>query len=82
MRERPDCRPLSLSKYQWLGLDGSDIHRLGPLLALGDFELDLLPLIQGAVPISLNRAVVYEEVFRPVVGCDEPITLLRAEPLD
>src|SRR5436309_215750 len=60
--------------------DLADVGRLQPLRALRDLELDPLPLIQGAKAGAGDRRVVNEDVF-PIVGGDEPVTLLAVEPL-
>src|SRR5690606_31408435 len=44
-------------------------------------ELDSVALVQGAETLSLDRAVVDEDV-RPAIGGDEAEALLRVEPLD
>src|SRR5256712_11658297 len=60
--------------------DLADVGRLQPLRALRDLERDPLPLIQGAKAGAGDRRVVDEDVF-PIVGGDEPVTLLAVEPL-
>ncbi|EGJ76514.1 putative cold shock protein [Streptomyces sp. Tu6071] len=61
---------------------GSADHvRLRALLALRDLELDPLTLLQGAVTVHLDRAVV-DEYIRTTVDRDEAVALLRVEPLD
>src|SRR5919204_6845052 len=61
--------------------DGSDVRGLRALLALPQVVLDLLGLIEVAVPISGDRAEVHEHICAAVVRSDEAETLLRAEPL-
>ena len=39
-------------------------------------------LAQGAEPLGVDRGLVHENLFRAVVGGDEPETLLGVEPLD
>src|SRR5438034_779261 len=60
--------------------DDLDVLRLGPLLALGDVELDLLPFLQVAVATTGDRAEVHEHV-RATVHRDEAVTLVTVEPL-
>lgn len=38
-------------------------------------------LAQGAEPLGVDRGLVHENLFRAVVGGDEPETLLGVEPL-
>src|SRR5690606_14893123 len=71
----PTGRPAGLS-------DGADLLGLRPLGTLADRELDLLALLEGPVPVSLDGAEVDEDV-RPSIGLgDEPEALLGVEPLD
>src|SRR6478735_3307834 len=51
----------------------------GPFLGL---VADLGTLGQGLEALAENRAVMDEDVLRAVVGCDEPVALVVAEPLD
>src|SRR5499427_2558005 len=60
--------------------DGHDVFRLGPLLALGDVELDLLPFLQAAITVAGDRAEVHEHV-RATLDSDETVTLVGVEPL-
>src|SRR5215472_3528888 len=57
-----------------------DVFRLGSLLALGDVELDLLPLLQAAVAATGDRAEVHEHV-RAALDRDEAVALVAVEPL-
>src|SRR2546421_9319218 len=60
--------------------DDLDVFRLGPLLALGDVELDLLPLLEAAVAAAGDRAEVHEHVLA-TVDSDEAVALIAVEPL-
>src|SRR5262249_16315207 len=62
--------------------DRPDVVRLGALLALDDLELDPLVLLQRPVPGRLDRREVGEDVGPAAVRGDEPVALLRVEPLD
>src|SRR6266566_7828781 len=57
-----------------------DVFRLGALLALGDVELDLLPLLQAAVAAAGDRAEVHEHVWA-TLDRDEAVALVAVEPL-
>src|SRR4029077_9161930 len=57
-----------------------DVFRLGPLLALGDVELDLLPFLQAAVATTSDRAEVHEHVLA-TLDRDETVALVAVEPL-
>src|SRR4029077_20656394 len=57
-----------------------DVFRLGALLALGDVELDLLPLLQAAVAATGDRAEVHEHV-RATLDRNETVAFLAVEPL-
>src|SRR5262249_25527088 len=65
-----------------LCLDQADVRRLRALLTLLGLVLHLRALVERAVPRALNRAEVDEEVLAALVGGDEPIALVRVEPLD
>src|SRR5262249_6396822 len=54
---------------------------LRALLALGDLELDPRPVVEGLVPVHVDRGEVDEHVL-PTVDCDEAVALLAVEPLD
>src|SRR5215472_8282629 len=56
-----------------------DVFCLGSLLALGDVELDLLPLLQAAVAATGDRAEMHEHV-RAALDRDEAIPLVAVEP--
>src|SRR6476469_51021 len=51
----------------------------GPFLGL---VADLGTLGQGLEALAEDRAVMDEDVLRAIVGCDEPVALVVAEPLD
>src|SRR5215472_5249763 len=57
-----------------------DVFRLGPLLALGDVELDLLPFLQAAVAAAGDRADMHEHV-RAALDRDEAVAFVTVEPL-
>jgi hypothetical protein len=69
-------------RYQQLHLDGGDVLRLHALSALDRLVGDLLALLKGLEPAGAYAAVVDEEVDASVVGLDEAVALLVAEPLD
>src|SRR5829696_9711206 len=60
-------------------LDAGRRRALGAGLGL---ILDLRALLERAVAVALDRAEVNEHVVRAVVGCDEPVALVVAEPLN
>src|SRR6478736_8225866 len=62
--------------------DDRDVRGLGALLALLSLVLDLCAFIERLVATSLNRAEMDEEVLAALVGRDEPVPLLRVEPLN
>src|SRR4029077_6115559 len=64
-----------------LSLDWLDGRGLRALLALRHVVLDALPLIEVAVPVSGDRAEVYEHVCAAIFGSDEAEPLLGADPL-
>src|SRR6266567_3788176 len=53
---------------------------LGPLLALRDVELDLLPFLEAAVAATGDCADVHEHV-RAALDRDETVALVAFEPL-
>src|SRR5712691_1009403 len=57
-----------------------DVVSLGPLLALRDVELDLLPFLQAAVAATGHRADVHEHV-RAALDRDETVALVAVDPL-
>src|SRR5262245_40843784 len=61
--------------------DGPDVLRFLALAAGRDVELDALALVEAAVPVTLDRRVVHEDVVAPFDG-DEAVALLGVEPLD
>src|SRR6266568_787427 len=60
--------------------DDPDVACLGPLLALRDVELDLLPFLEAAVAATGDRADVHEHV-RAALDRDETVALVAVEPL-
>src|SRR5436190_20860420 len=60
--------------------DDPDVICLGPLLALRDVELDLLPFLQAAVAAAGDRAEVHEHVLA-TIDRDEAVALVAVEPL-
>src|SRR6266545_2152827 len=62
-----------------------DLLHAGRSRALGAglcLVLDLRALFERTVAVPLDRAEMDEYVVRAIVGCDEPIALVVAEPLD
>jgi hypothetical protein len=55
------------------------VRRLRTLLTFGDFELDLITLLQALVSLGCNRAVVNENVGT-ICASDEPVTFRIIEP--
>src|ERR1700761_2957861 len=61
---------------------GLEVDRGGlALLAALELEADLLALVQAAQAGALDRRNMHEDILRPVIRLDEPITLLPVEPL-
>src|SRR6185503_1330451 len=60
-------------------LDARRGGALGPFLGL---VAHLRTLGQGLEALAEDRGVVDEDVLRAVIGCDEPVALVVAEPLD
>src|SRR2546421_4746355 len=60
--------------------DDAYLLRLRALLALRDFELDALPVLERLVAVHLDRGEVDEPVLPPV-DRDEAVALLAVEPL-
>src|SRR5438105_10252828 len=54
------CRPAERSRSPCGSGDGTNVRRLGALLALRHIELDLLVLLQVAVPGARDGAEVHE----------------------
>src|SRR5881398_1860047 len=76
-RRRARCAPPK--RYS---LDDGHVRRLGTLLTLLGLVLHLRAFVEGAVPRALDRAEVDEQVLPALVGGDEPVALVRVEPLD
>src|SRR5918995_461351 len=62
-------------------LDGGDVVRLHTLLALGSLIRDLGTLIEALEAVTRYARVVHEEILTTLVGGDEAVALLVAEPL-
>jgi hypothetical protein len=58
-----------------------NICGLKTLFALGDFEFDFIPLVEGLESIPVNGGVVDKQVI-PVFSGDEPIALLLVKPFN
>src|SRR4030095_6140243 len=65
----------------WRSLGLTDVRRLKPLRALGDLELDLVPLGQALEALGLDGTVVDEDVLA-ALDLDETVALRVVEPLD
>src|SRR6185312_16472350 len=61
--------------------DGHDVRRLGALLALAAFELDLGTLGERLEAVAGDRRVMDEQILRSVVRRDEAVALRVVEPL-
>src|SRR5256885_16346304 len=80
MKKGPLRGPLSVRLLR--GLRGrTHVRRLGALLPLGRLELDLRTFGQGLEALAGDAAVVDEQILRSVIGGDEAVPLLVAEPL-
>src|SRR5690349_11635353 len=71
-----------LGGAEWVALDSADVDRLRALVALLGVVGDLCSLVQRAVALALDGAVMDEEVLALVIRRDEAVALLIAEPLD
>src|SRR2546428_7885897 len=80
-RRRRSPAPLSRDGVVFGLTDRPNSRRLRTLLALRHGVLHFLPLGEGLVPVTLDAAVVHENVFRAVFRGDEPVPLLAVEPL-
>src|SRR5438105_14492486 len=76
-RAPPGCPPARLS-----ALRDRDALGFWAFRALGGLVLHLRVLGERLVALADDRAVVDEEVLAAFVGGDEPVPLLRVEPLD
>src|SRR5262249_49126829 len=63
-------------------LDHGHVRGLRAFLALLGLVLHLRAFVERAVPRALDRAEVDEQVLTALVGGDEPVALVRVEPLD
>src|SRR5256885_10137290 len=80
MKKGPLRGPLSVRLLR--GLRGrTHVRRLGALLPLGRLEVDLCTFGQGLEALAGDAAVVDEQILRSVIGGDEAVPLLVAEPL-
>src|SRR5262249_60431220 len=61
--------------------DNPDVLRFLALPTGCNVELDPLALVEGAIPVTLDRGIVHEDVVPPLDG-DEAVALLSVEPLD
>src|SRR6059058_3125118 len=57
------------------------VRRLGALLPLGRLELDLCTFGEALEALAADAGVVDEQILRSVIGGDEAVPLLVAEPL-
>src|SRR5262249_24583599 len=74
---RPRRRCLRLSRRS----DNPDVLRFLALPTGCNVELDPLALVEGAIPVTLDRGIVHEDVVPPLDG-DEAVAFLAVEPLD
>src|SRR5436309_15665687 len=58
------------------------VRGLRALVALLSLVLDLRALGERPVAAALDRAEVHEQVLATLIRGDEPVTLVRVEPLD
>src|ERR1022692_1201489 len=56
----------------------SGLQSFGPLRY---FELDSLALFERSKPVAIDGGIMDEDLL-PILHCDEPVPLLRAEPFD
>src|SRR5690242_18275304 len=63
-------------------LDHGHVRGLGAFVALLGLVLHLRAFVERAVARALDRAEVDEQVLTALVGGDEPVALVRVEPLD
>src|SRR5688572_30643108 len=63
-------------------LEALHARGLGALRAILGIVLDRLAVLEGLEPLPLDDGMVNKDVLAPVVGSDEPETLLVIEPLD
>src|SRR5579859_507468 len=61
--------------------DRADVLGLRSLGTLGDVVLDPLAVLEAAVAVGLDGRLVDEDVRCAIVGGDEPVALVRVEPL-
>src|SRR5580700_6008785 len=58
------------------------LNRLRALISRLRLELHPLTLFERSVPSHLDLRVMDEQIWRSIVGDDEPVTLFGVEPLD
>src|SRR2546425_5698472 len=76
--------PHRAARRESIGALGSDLADVGSgrsLLSLLDLELHRITLGERPEALRLDRRVMDEHVFAPVVRCDETIPLAVVEPL-
>src|SRR5699024_1202138 len=81
-REAPTAHGGGLAEIDRNFSDRADVLGLRALLSLADLELDALVLLERLEARALDGGVVDEEVGGTVLRGDEPVALLRVEPLD
>lgn len=67
-------------KADSVGLDHGDVHRRKPLWALLNVECDMVTLIEGLEPDSIDPGVMNKDI-RTVFLFDETETLAAVKPL-
>lgn len=65
----------------WWGLAGGDVGRAGAFLALSDFEVHRLALIEGGIALRLDLRMVDEQIVAATGRADETKSLALVEPL-
>src|SRR5215204_1293402 len=80
--EKGQGRSLALALWVSIVLEGRDVLRLHPLLALRRLVGDLRALLQGPKTAAGYPGVVHEEVLATLVRGDKAVALLVVEPLD
>src|SRR5262245_6515638 len=79
---RPSGPPFRQLQKLWGSLrDRLHAGRGRALRALLGLVLHLRALVERAVAVALDRAEMDEDIVRAIVGCDEPVALVIAEPL-
>ena len=75
-KKGPTVRAGPFHALVWLGLAGGDAVRARALLALSDFEVDRLALIEGGVALGFDLRVVDKQVFSTIRRANESETLV------